>query len=520
MKNKKFYNFQTRKSLFVFVLLTFLAGFFYFPIPLKAEEVTDFDLYQKYDLCLKYEKKEKYSKYKKYSKNKKKYGFSDSGEKGKAKDAYNKYKLYKKDPKKYPQYAQYESLYKKYVKYKKYVTPYSKYSRYKNYKEYDRSEYNAGKNYCGAEYLAGYNRYQAALAHLSATVGEADLVAGALGPDISVGIHQYTSSSLGSDYIRFKANKSYVVKNANNETLATEEGTSVTKVKYNSGGNLKFYNSANVSFSSGATVYFEAADGNNDDLVMSIEQTDNDEDEFDQYRGKLKVHYTNSSNIWVINTLPMEHYVWGMGEIRGTGDTDHNRVMTTIFRTYGYWKVKFSTKYAAYGFKVTADSSSQVYYGYDWETDYPRIKEAAEDTVGVLMMYANVSTGLNEVTISPYSSWTDGRTRSFQERWGSTLYPWCQSVLDSYGKNSVLNHDQLYYGCCPSDDSACRSTYPNRVLDCPSPYERYSGGNHMVGLSANGSLSLATDHDKDWQYILNYYFTGINLRKAYPYPAP
>jgi hypothetical protein len=37
----------------------------------------------------------------------------------------------------------------------------------------------------------------------------------------------------------------------------------------------------------------------------------------------------------------------------------------------------------------------------------------------------------------------------------------------------------------------------------------------MVGLSAHGSLELATNRDKSWEWILNYYFHNINLRAAY-----
>jgi hypothetical protein len=100
-------------------------------------------------------------------------------------------------------------------------------------------------------------------------------------------------------------------------------------------------------------------------------------------------------------------------------------------------------------------------------------------------MYVNTN-GLNEVTLTPYSSWTDGRTRSFQERWGSKNYPWCQSVSDPYGKHPTKDTETLE-----------------------------KEGNHMVGLSAHGSLELATNHNKSWEWILNYYFHNINLRKAY-----
>lgn len=477
------------------VLGMFLASLFasfatVAPSPARAETSTlqdDFALYQKYQLFQKYEKKQKYSKYKKYAKNKKKYGFSSASAKAKAKTAYGKYKLYKKTPAKYPQYVQYYELYKKYSKYKKYVSPYSKYSRYSKYKKYDKSAYHEGRNYGGAEYKAGYDRYVAAEAALAATVGEADLGGTALGPDITVGLIGYTKSDLTSSYFRIKANKDYNIKNSAGTVLAAIPAATYTRVKYVSGNTLQIYESVPSAVNTENIVAFDAVDGNNSDLIFDINNPGSD---YDQYRGTMKLSFYDSpeadgDRIWAINTLPLEQYIWGMGEIAGTGDADHNRVMTTVFRTYGYWKIKFSTKYAAQGFKVTATTSSQLYYGYDWEVAHPNIKTAAADTQGKIVMYVN-SDGLNEIALTPYSSWTDGRTRSFAERWGSTGYPWNQSVADPYGKHPTMSTSELE-----------------------------NAGNHMVGLSAHGSLTLATDYGKDWDWILNYYFYNINIHQAY-----
>ena len=176
----------------------------------------------------------------------------------------------------------------------------------------------------------------------------------------------------------------------------------------------------------------------------------------------------------------MEHYTWGMGEMSGTGDMDYNRVMTVSFRTYGYWKLKFSTKYASEGFKVNATPGNQLYYGYEWEKAHSRIRTAAEDTRGKIVMYRS------KIAITPYSSWTDGRTRSFKERWGSSNYPWCKSVKDPYGKHASKSTSTLV-----------------------------KEGNHMVGLSANGALKLAGDRGWDWDRILKYYYSGISIVQSY-----
>jgi len=240
-----------------------------------------------------------------------------------------------------------------------------------------------------------------------------------------------------------------------------------------------------------SAVTFDATDGNNSTLVFNIHRPSS---AYDHYRGKIKIQYyrgfdiingaiagsADVTQIWVINTLPLEQYTWGMGETTGTGNIEHAKVMTTIFRTYGEWYIQYATKYVPYGFKIRSDSGSQIYKGYDWEITYPNIQKAAQATSGAIATYGS------EVALTPYSSWSDGRTRSWQEHWGSTEYPWCQSVPDSYGKHPAMTTTELE-----------------------------ASGNHMVGLIANGSLNLATKFGWDYQRIMKYYYTGISLNPIY-----
>jgi peptidoglycan hydrolase-like amidase len=298
-----------------------------------------------------------------------------------------------------------------------------------------------------------------------------------LGPEISVGLWSYSKSDIQSSPFKLTANRNYVIKDSNGTVIGNVSGSSVTRVTYDSDSNLKVYNSI-ASTKSKKVVYFEAADGDNAGMIFDVNRPDSS---YDQYRGRIKVQYnTTDGNIWTINILPLEHYVWGMGETTGTGPAEHTKVMTAIFRTYGQWYIDYATKYAPYGFKIRSDSGSQIYRGYDWETKYPNIKTNAKVTRGVIATYGS------ETALTPYSSWSDGRTRSYKERWGSSDYPWCKSVSDPYGKNSSMTTSQLE-----------------------------AAGNHMVGLIANGSLNLADDHGWDYQRIMKYYYTGISLNTNY-----
>ncbi|TAK96919.1 hypothetical protein EPO05_00635 [Patescibacteria group bacterium] len=298
-----------------------------------------------------------------------------------------------------------------------------------------------------------------------------------LGPEISVGLWKYIASDLKSaSTFQVDANKDYIIKDKDGVKIAQVVGTLPSKINYVSDQNFKIRYSIPDKLLN-KEISFEAADGDNSTMVFNVHRPLSD---YDQYRGKVKIRFTDSNNIWVINALPLEQYTWGMGETTGTGNINHTKVMTSIFRTYGQWYIKYATKYAPYGFKIRSDSGSQIYKGYQWETAHPNIKIAAEATNGIVATYDS------DVALTPYSSWSDGRTRSFQERWGSTAYPWCKSVSDPYGKHATMTTAQLE-----------------------------AAGNHMVGLVANGSVKLAANYGWDWQKIMKYYYTGISLKANY-----
>jgi hypothetical protein len=451
-----------------------------------GEEVADKVLYDGYENYVKYEKREKYRDYKdlkkKYKKYKKKYGFKSSSERRQHRSAYKNYKKYKKNKSKYPQYAGLAKRYKKYKKYRSKYKPmkakYKKVRKYRKYKKYDKDEYGKDeyKKYGTAKYKQGWVRYKK-----RSKKTQADLGGGALGPEITVGLFKFSKNDLKDGSFRVKANKDYVVKDMAGKSLGTIPAATVTKVRYDNDGKLKV-DSSIEDILVDREVSFEALVVGDKDLIFEIVSPHIDcySDNCNEYRGELKLRYSpESKKIWLINTLPLEQYVWGMGEITGTGDKDYNDTMTTAYRTYGYWKIKYSTKFASEGFKVNATPGNQLYFGHVWEEKHQRIKEAAQKTRGKLVMYDE------RIAIVPYSSWTDGRTRSFKEKWGSDNFPWCQSVADPYGKHPSKSYAELQ-----------------------------ADGNHMVGVSAHGALEFADD-GWDYKKILKYYLKGISINQAY-----
>ena len=295
---------------------------------------------------------------------------------------------------------------------------------------------------------------------------------GSLGPEIAVGLRYFEKSGT----FKIDANKTYNIKNGDGNVISQVSGDSQTKVEYDDNGKLKVSGSISETLVDDK-VAFDAADGDNSAIIF-----DTHDGSYDHYRGKIEVNYyhgddiyngstTNVTQIWVVNKLPLEQYVWGMGETTGTGDTDHVRVMATIFRTYGDWYIENATKYKPLGFKIRSDSGSQIYGGYDWEKDHPNIKSAANDTRGKIVKYDG------EVALTPYCSYTDGKTRALKG------YPYLKSVKDH--KKGTKK------GLKPGE-----------------------GGNHMWGLSAHGALGYAED-GKSWDWILKHYYTKVDISSAY-----
>ena len=323
-------------------------------------------------------------------------------------------------------------------------------------------------------------------------LGVASAGVGSLGPEITVGLWYFEKSDINDpDDTPFKidANKAYNIrKDDGGDVIAQVAANSTTKVWYDEDGYLKVvYDSVETRVE--GKVWFDAADGDNSGIIFNTHRPGSG---YDDYRGKISVNYyhgndiyhgssTTVTQIWVINELPLEHYVWGNGETTGTGDADHVRVMTTIFRTYGDWYRQNATKYKPLGFKIRSDSGSQIYSGYDHEKDYPKVKEAAQETRGRIVTYKGDS------ILAAYCSYTDGHTRPYpytdRKKKPSKDYPYLKSVKDhKKGTKKSLN---------PGD-----------------------GGNHMWGLSAHGALGYA-EGGKSWTWILKHYYSKTKVSSEY-----
>ena len=223
----------------------------------------------------------------------------------------------------------------------------------------------SGRNLAEAE-KAEYEANHVVSGH---TYGEADIESDELGPIITVGLHEYTKSSSDSNSLknssfRLTAEKAstgedidYVVKDRNGNVVVNVSAGYQARVKYD--GDKKFrvyhYDSNGNEVLVDREVRFEAKNNvDKGDVVFKTNAPVYRYGDMQDYRDGVKLKYydvsgSSGDRIWLINYLPLEHYVWGMCEIRGTGDRDYNRVMTTSYRTYGYWKIKIQHQICGQG---------------------------------------------------------------------------------------------------------------------------------------------------------------------------
>ncbi len=259
----------------------------------------------------------------------------------------------------------------------------------------------------------------------------------------------------------------------------TQNGSAVCSVGAGQSVTVKYNRASSVYTLSGActsqsTQYYVAVAT---DGVSPLEMTDisrpvswlpgaND----NKFRGKLELRFTpKTSNVWVINELPIETYLKGIAETSNVSPMEFQKTLLTAARTYAMYHVERATKHADEYFIVDA-KYDQVYRGYGQEARSPNIVAAVDATRGMVVSYNG------KIAITPYFSRSDGRTRSWKEVWYGEV-EWCQGVTVPWDAGKTL------WG-------------------------------HGVGMSASGALAQANE-GQTWDQILKYYYKGIEIKPWY-----
>ncbi|MDG1949840.1 MAG: SpoIID/LytB domain-containing protein [bacterium] len=214
-----------------------------------------------------------------------------------------------------------------------------------------------------------------------------------------------------------------------------------------------------------------------EDAICTIENFDRRETRgaayaFNSFRDTLELQYIPyKDEVWVINEVPIEEYLYGLGETSNYSHEEFKKSLLTIARTYALYHWERNTKHRGY-FHMNAYADDQVYFGEEYERVHYLIKEAVEETRGVTVNYKG------ETAITPYFSRSDGRTRNWSEVWGGYV-PW--------------------------------------VVGVPAPCDAEKGyvlWGHGVGMSATEALCMAKN-GTEWNDILHYFYTDIDLNRRW-----
>ena len=198
---------------------------------------------------------------------------------------------------------------------------------------------------------------------------------------------------------------------------------------------------------------------------------------YNRFRGIIEIRKSDNSNdLWAINELRTEYYLRGLAETSGNGPVEYIKALGAAARTYVlYHKVVTGGRSVHNGYDIGKTSDDQIYRGYEYEVITPRMSSIFNSTKGIII----TDSAKEKPVSSIYFSDSDGRTRTAKEKWGTDRFPHLQkSVADPHHVAGT-----------------CRG--------------------HCVGMSAQGAYGFANKDGWSFQKILKYYFTGVQLVKAY-----
>ncbi len=196
-----------------------------------------------------------------------------------------------------------------------------------------------------------------------------------------------------------------------------------------------------------------------------------------EYRGALEVRITRKGK-WVINELPLEFYLAGLGELPESFAYQAHKAQQVAARTYAYYMLKSggrelsSKRHRKRDFHLRATAHDQVYLGLRQERRAKRSRKAARATAGELVTYRG------RVVPTFYFAHSDGYTKSAHRVWGGKRKPWLIRVRAEYDDGKSM------FG-------------------------------HGVGLSQWDAAKRARAEGLDYHDLLAYYYRGTDVEKSY-----
>ncbi len=233
------------------------------------------------------------------------------------------------------------------------------------------------------------------------------------------------------------------------------------------------------------TEYIRLEPKTNPNAVFKVENLEREYQQvnFNEYRGVAEYRQVqDDTQMYVINDVLMSDYVAGMGENSNGSPEEYLKAQSVAQRTYGYYIKANSNKHEKRNFDVVAHTGDQLYLGYKSEALRPNFVKASKATRGYMVTYDidNNEATPTDVVITPYFAYTNGKTLSWKQVWGGAEKPWLVSVPAVYDKAK----GRRLYG-------------------------------HGVGMSQLDASDRASKLGEDWQTIVKYYYTNVELVKMY-----
>ncbi len=205
--------------------------------------------------------------------------------------------------------------------------------------------------------------------------------------------------------------------------------------------------------------------------------------DFNSFRGSLSLVYSQKSKkVWLVNVLPFEEYLQGLGEALNTDAMEYRKAFAVAARSYALYHLSNKGKYGADEvYYLNNTPSDQVYRGYAWEAYAPNLVEATKATAGEVMQYNS------KVARTVYSSDSGGTTKNACSLWG--------------GEFCGADYGYLAGGVKDPEGTVRRDAASQKA-------------SHGVGMSAAGARRLA-ELGKTYKEILGYYYKDIAVEKVY-----
>jgi peptidoglycan hydrolase-like amidase len=270
-------------------------------------------------------------------------------------------------------------------------------------------------------------------------------------------------------------NGQYQIQNQSGTVLATKSANEISSVTYKNG--TYYVTAPGFSISTQSYIRFVPVSG----AIMKIPSYHdipswNPSLDDNTFRGVIETRYSNKSEkFWAINELPIEEALRGLAETGSSAPYEHIKTQTVAGRSYWYWHYTHGGKYGSdeiFHIKNSRNGNGddQTYKGYGLEQRFPELVQSIADTSRQVVTYDG------SVALTPYFSQSDGRTRSAQEVWGITYWPWLLSKPDPDCNGKPLL-------------------------------------GHGVGLSGYGSVQRAA-RGENYRQILSYYYSGTSIGTA------